>query len=206
MNDLDLTALVSSRICHDLISPIGAIGNGVELIAVIGNAGTPEMELIGESVESATAKLRFFRVAFGSAEPDSMISATESRDIVAAMFQGRFKAIWEIERDLPRLAVKALFLSLLCVEKAVPLGGTAMVLGSDPLSVIVSANKVTNDADLWMYLKGKANAPLVPALVQFPLLWQLSTDHQFQVNSSFSESTVELRLIGLSVEKLAPVV
>lgn len=157
-------------------------------------------------MDSATAKLRFFRIAFGAAGTQTLISATEARDIVSAMFQGRFKAVWEIERDLSRLAAKALFLALLCVEKAAPLGGTAMVMGSDPLSVIVSASKVSSDHELWMHLKGKSSAPLAPSLVQFPLLWQLSNEYQFEVSSSFSESTVELRLSGLSVEKPAAVV
>ncbi len=199
MTDTDLTALVSSRICHDLISPIGAIGNGVELISVMGNAGTPEMNLIGESAASATAKLRFFRIAFGSAADDSQISASEARDITSAMFQGRFRAVWEIDRDLPRLVVKALFLSLLCAEKAVPLGGNAMVMGSNPFSLVISASKVAHDPDLWGWLAGSGTAEIVPGLVQFPLLGQLAQERGFRVAQSFSESTVEVKLTGLQI-------
>ena len=199
MNDVDLTALVSSRICHDLISPIGAIGNGVELITVLGNNSSPEMDLIGESASSATAKLRFFRIAFGAATNASMISAAEARDIVSAMFQGRFKAVWEIDRDLHRLAVKALFLSLLCVEKATPLGGTAMIMGTDPLSIVVSASKLSKDEGLWGYLENKGTTALTPSLVQFPLLKQLSSENHFSINQNFSETTIELRLQGLNV-------
>jgi histidine phosphotransferase ChpT len=200
MTDTELTALVSSRICHDLISPIGAIGNGVELISVLGGAGTPEMNLIGESAASATAKLRFFRIAFGAAGDDSQISASEARDITSAMFQSRFRAVWEIDRDLPRLVVKALFLALLCAEKSVPLGGNAMVMGSNPFSLVISASKVVGDPDLWGWLEGKGTAEIVPGLVQFPLLGQLARDRGFDVVPSFSESTVELRLAGIAVE------
>jgi histidine phosphotransferase ChpT len=63
----DLTSLIGSRICHDLISPLGAIGNGVELLAMSGTAPGPEMDLISQSVENANARIRFFRVAFGAA-------------------------------------------------------------------------------------------------------------------------------------------
>ena len=63
LNNLDLAALVSSRICHDLISPIGAINNGLELLNMSGLAHDgPEIQLIGDSVKSARARIRFFRI------------------------------------------------------------------------------------------------------------------------------------------------
>ncbi len=63
----DLVALIGSRICHDLISPIGAIGNGIELIGLSGAGAGPEMALISESVTNAQARIRFYyRVAFGA--------------------------------------------------------------------------------------------------------------------------------------------
>jgi histidine phosphotransferase ChpT len=65
--NIELTSLIGSRICHDLISPLGAIGNGVELLAMSEVAKGPEMSLIAESVENANARIRFFRVAFGAA-------------------------------------------------------------------------------------------------------------------------------------------
>ena len=59
--------LIGSRICHDLISPIGAINNGIELIEMGSTASTPEMTLISESVVNASARIRYFRIAFGAA-------------------------------------------------------------------------------------------------------------------------------------------
>ena len=61
----DLAALIASRICHDLISPIGAIGNGVELLAMEPGGTLPEMALISESVANANDRIRFFRICFG---------------------------------------------------------------------------------------------------------------------------------------------
>ena len=55
---LDLAALVGSRICHDLISPIGAIGNGVELLSLTDGDTGAEMDLINESVQNANARIR----------------------------------------------------------------------------------------------------------------------------------------------------
>jgi histidine phosphotransferase ChpT len=74
---IDLAALIGSRICHDLISPIGAIGNGVELLMLDGAGHGPEMALIAQSVTHANARIRFFRVAYGIASTDQRIARTE---------------------------------------------------------------------------------------------------------------------------------
>ena len=63
----DLVALVGSRLCHDLISPLGAIGNGVELLTMTATTLSPELQLITESVAAANARIKFFRLAFGRA-------------------------------------------------------------------------------------------------------------------------------------------
>ncbi len=65
--NLDLAALVSSRMCYDLIAPIGAINNGLELLSISGQAlDGPEMSLIGESINNASARIRFFLIAYGA--------------------------------------------------------------------------------------------------------------------------------------------
>jgi len=65
-SDIDLAALIGSRICHDLISPIGAINNGLELLGMSGQTGGAELDLISQSVENASARIRFFRIAYGA--------------------------------------------------------------------------------------------------------------------------------------------
>ncbi len=84
----DLAALLGSRICHDLISPLGAIGNGVELLAMSGQSG-PEMAMIEDSVRNANARIRFFRMAFGPASADQSASRTETLAILADYCQRR---------------------------------------------------------------------------------------------------------------------
>lgn len=60
-SDLNLAALIGSRICHDLISPIGAINNGLELLGMSGNRMEgPEIDLIGQSVQNASARASAF--------------------------------------------------------------------------------------------------------------------------------------------------
>ena len=83
----DFSALIGSRICHDLVNPIGAIGNGVELMMMDGTAKGPELALIAESVASATARIRFFRIAFG-ASGDQRIARSDVLSILSVVSQG----------------------------------------------------------------------------------------------------------------------
>ena len=68
MNAIDLASLLCSRLCHDLLSPVGALNNGIELLA---DEQDPEMrerclELLAESAKASANKLKFFRLAFGA--------------------------------------------------------------------------------------------------------------------------------------------
>ena len=73
----DITALVIARICHDLASPIGAIGNGVELVELRGKSLGEEGELVKASVNATVAKLKLFRIAFGQFHAEEMLNAAE---------------------------------------------------------------------------------------------------------------------------------
>ena len=80
----DLTGLIGSRICHDLISPIGAIGNGLELLEMrIGSS--EELALVSESCRNANARIRFFRIAFGAAGAGQTIPGQDIASILAEM-------------------------------------------------------------------------------------------------------------------------
>lgn len=98
----DLGSLIGSRICHDLISPIGAINNGLELLAMSGDAEGPEIGLIGESVGSASARIRFFRIAFGTAG-DQMVGSAEVAAILRDLYApSRIDIVWQMGAAQPR--------------------------------------------------------------------------------------------------------
>lgn len=175
MNPLsaDLSALLASRICHDLISPIGAISNGVELLQLSGADG-PEIALISEAVESANLRIRYFRVAFGTAETTQMISEREIRLVLAPGSNGRKIEIdWQPANDLPRQEVKLAFLALLCLETALPYGGRISVTRTaDSWQLQAEAERLNADSDLWAMLSAppEATALPAPAQLQFALL------------------------------------
>ncbi len=124
----DLNALIGSRICHDLISPLGAIGNGVELLTMSGAVAVPEVALIAESVDNANARIRFFRVAFGAARTGVDMGRPEIVSILDAVFEGgRLSVDWQVEGDCRRMDVKLTFLLVQCLEAALPWGGAVTV-------------------------------------------------------------------------------
>jgi histidine phosphotransferase ChpT len=164
-----IDALVSSRICHDLISPVGAIGNGVELLEGVA-ATMPEIGLIADSVDNAKAKLRFFRICFGQMSDGAQMSASEAEAIATAMIQTqRLQMEWRMRSaDFPRERVKLLFLLLLCVETALPIGGTIVVSEQDGVFVVRADGKRIQMQDAWRVFEGETIA-VTPAQVQFPL-------------------------------------
>ncbi len=166
----DLPDLVGSRLCHDLVNPLSAIANGLELLSLSGAAKTPEMDLIGAALDDAMARLRFFRVAFGAARDGDTLSERELREILSAVYAGgRLTVEWEVTGDLPRRDARCAFLMLNCAETALPLGGTLHVRRDDGWVVSGEGRKLKIDDDLWAGLTAPAPAP-PPARVQFALL------------------------------------
>ena len=169
----DLAALLGSRICHDLISPIGAIGNGVELLMMDGMVKGPEIALISESVASANARIRFLRVAFGAATGDQRIGRPEVLGILADLNRGGRLAIdWQGPAELPRREVKLAFLLIQCLESAMAYGGRIKVERSEARWTLKgTAAKLKIDTRAWDTLSNPAaTMEISAALVHFALI------------------------------------
>jgi histidine phosphotransferase ChpT len=169
----DLAALIGSRICHDLISPIGAIGNGVELMLMDSSSKGPELSLISESVANANARIRFFRVAFGAAGGDARIGRPEVLAILSEVTKGgRLQISWTSPADLARREVKIAFLLIQCLETAMPWGGQVVIgLEGTRWSVTGTASRLRIDPSLWEVLSNPhATTEITPALVHFALI------------------------------------
>lgn len=175
-HNLQFAALVGSRICHDLISPIGAINNGMELISMTGAAPSPEMALISESVDAANARIRFFRVAYGAPSETQLLGRGEITSILKDTYRGsRLKLQWDPVEDLTRSEVQIAFLAIQCAEKAMPFGGTLTIHRSGKNWVLgMDAERMALDPALWDVLtSGTGDTrenPIIPAHVQFLLL------------------------------------
>ncbi len=169
----DLAALIGSRICHDLISPIGAIGNGVELMMMDGGGQSAELSLIAESVANANARIRYFRVAFGSASGDQRIARSEVMSILTDLSRGgRLVYAWDSAADLSRRDVRLVFLLLLCLETAMAYGGRIQIsFNGSGWQINAEAARLKIDPALWEILTEPA-APAVigPSHVHFALV------------------------------------
>jgi histidine phosphotransferase ChpT len=132
LNSLDLAALLCSRVCHDVISPVGAIINGLE---VLDGEEDEEMrivamELIKKSAMSASARLQFCRLAFGAAGSfGAMIDTGDAEKVARDIFaNGRTVLEWRAGRRMAsRNSVKLLLNLCLIASSAVPRGGVVTV-------------------------------------------------------------------------------
>jgi histidine phosphotransferase ChpT len=177
-DDTDLTALIGSRICHDLISPLGAVSNGLELLEMSGQARTPEVALIADSIASANARIRFFRVAYGAAAHGVSLSRAEVASILDDSYRGsRLSVVWEPAAEAPRRDVKIAFLALQCLETAMPYGGEVVISRSrsGTWEVTGRAPKMKIDPTLWAALADPSRRlDLTSALVHFGILREVT--------------------------------
>lgn len=130
LESVELASLLCSRLCHDLLSPVGALSNGLELLT---DEKDPEMrkrcfELLEQSARISADKLKFFRLAFGAAGGfGDMVPVHEARAVVDALVgnNGRIEVQWSLASDLlPKPAVKTMLnLALIGIEALVR-GGT----------------------------------------------------------------------------------
>lgn len=168
-----IAALIGSRICHDLISPVGAIGNGLELLELSGQATTPEMSLVAASAADASARIRLFRLAFGDAGTGRPITGQEVANILAVVHgTGRISVAWQALGDHPRTEIKAVLLALLCAETALTGSGHITVTCTGGRwRIQAAADRLSPDPALWNMLDGAVPPDrLAPAAVQFLLL------------------------------------
>jgi histidine phosphotransferase ChpT len=197
-NTTDLSALIGSRICHDLISPLGAIGNGVELLSLSATAAGPELALISESVSAANARIRFYRVAFGAAAPDQRIGRPEVLAILADTTRGgRLALDWQVPGDQPRGEVKLAFLLIQCLETAMPFGGRVVVtVENKAWHLRGTASRMKINPALWEVLSNPAATLSVsPAQVQFALVPEEVRRLGRSLSAKLTEGDIQLSVL-----------
>ncbi len=129
MNAIDLASLLCSRLCHDLLSPVGALNNGIELLADEQDADMRErcLELLAESARASANKLKFFRLAFGAGGGfGDEIDTREARSALEGLYgpEKRIEFGWIVAGDrLPKGAVKLLLNLAMIAGDALVRGG-----------------------------------------------------------------------------------
>ncbi|MDX1718220.1 MAG: histidine phosphotransferase family protein [Anderseniella sp.] len=128
LSDMDLSALLCSKVCHDVISPVGAIANGLEVLEDEKDAEMRDIafDLVKRSSRQASAKLQFCRIAFGAAGSAGSSIDTGDAEDVARKFIGedKIELEWAIPREIrPKSEVKLMLNMLMLAIASIPRGG-----------------------------------------------------------------------------------
>ena len=202
MTDLDLAELLCARLCHDLISPVGAIGNGLELVLAEPGSSSDDMRLIDDSARAAQATLAFYRLAFGlRGDAQSQVSLGQLGQLVNDYLgKGRLSvAIPPDGPDLPRPVAKLVLLMLLAGASAAPIGGQ-MVLATpvaNPLAITVEVEgrRIGLSPGALVTLRGETDAlPEAPREAHLALLPRFASSLGAGVRVEQTESRFLLRV------------
>jgi histidine phosphotransferase ChpT len=209
MNAIDLASLLCSRLCHDLLSPVGALNNGLELMA---DEQDPEMrerclELLSESAKASANKLKFFRLAFGAGGGfGDQIDTREAKAALEGLFGAdkRVELGWMIEDEqLSKGAVKLLLNLALIAGDALVRGGRLDVgaeHGGDGLELVIRAEgpRILLDPVLReTILKGSADGAVEPRAAGAWLAHELAAQGGSAIR--LSDPAEEVLLIGVTL-------
>ncbi|HEX4739138.1 MAG TPA: histidine phosphotransferase family protein [Allosphingosinicella sp.] len=168
MKSHEFASLLCSRLCHDLLSPVGALNNGIELLT---DEHDPEMrarclDLLGESARASANKLKFFRLAFGAAGGFAdEVDTREARVAIEGLFggDGRIQLGWMV--DMPTMGKSALkvLLNLVLIAGDALVRGGRLDVGAerhgDGIDIVARAEgpRIVLDAELKRALAGDAS-------------------------------------------------
>ena len=168
MKSHEFASLLCSRLCHDLLSPVGALNNGIELLA---DEHDPEMrarcmDLLGESARASANKLKFFRLAFGAAGGfGDEVDTREARVAIEGLFggDGRIQLGWMVdEPTMSKSGLKVLLNLVLIAGDALVRGGRLDV-GAERhdsgVDIVVRAEgpRIVLDPELAKVLRGEVD-------------------------------------------------
>lgn len=136
--DMRLIGLLSSHLCHELINPLSAVNNGIELLMDVGDDMRDEaLSLIEGSAQRTERRLKFYRMAYGTAGVSNLDELAQVRDLTnGLLFEGRFSLEWPDEERNPRLQAgwgRLLMNMTAAAAEALPRGGV-LVSGIDDSS------------------------------------------------------------------------
>ena len=209
MNAIDLASLLCSRLCHDLLSPVGALNNGIELLT---DEDDPEMrerclELLAESARASANKLKFFRLAFGAGGGfGDEIDTREAKSALEGLYgaEKRIELGWIVAGDrLPKGAVK-LLLNLAMIAGDALVRGGRLDVGAErsdgAIEMVIRAEgpRVLVDPTLReTIVKGASGGTVEPRAAGAWLAHELAAEAGGSIQ--LSDPSSELLLIGVTL-------
>jgi histidine phosphotransferase ChpT len=185
MNDLDFAALLVSRVCHDLVSPVGAVVNGLEVLADERDAAmrADALKLITSSAEQAASRLQFARIAFGAAgSAGAELDLTEVGRMVCGLLRGgKVEVEWlAASANWPKDWAKLLMNSALLGADSLPRGGrvrveTSLDAASPSFRVCASGQGARMLDEVEKAARGQATDPIDGRSIQPYLTYKLAS-------------------------------
>lgn len=167
MKSHEFASLLCSRLCHDLLSPVGALNNGIELLS---DEHDPDMrarclDLLGESARASANKLKFFRLAFGAAGGfGDQVDTREARVAVDGLFggDGRIQLGWMVDEPAMSKAALKILLNLILIAGDALVRGGRLDVGAEKhdagLDIVIRAEgpRIVLDPELKKVLLGQS--------------------------------------------------
>ena len=213
MKSHEFASLLCSRLCHDLLSPVGALNNGIELLA---DEHDPEMrarclDLLGESARASANKLKFFRLAFGAAGGfGDEVDTREARVAIEGLFggEGRVQLGWMVDEPTMSKSALKILLNLVLIAGDALVRGGRLDVGAERhpagLDIVVRAEgpRIVLDPELKRALLGETDEQAIaPRAAAAWLVHSLVVEATGEIQVADQEPNV--LLIGAAVPSVA---
>lgn len=146
--------LLVSKICHDLVSPIGAVNNGIEFMADMGGEGMEDgIGLIAHSARQASVKLQLFRMCYGAGGSDAKMTGKMIYETFEGyIYDSKVKMVWDLMNDMPDQDLPAGFLKtvlnvMVYAFDSLPKGGTVTVGMADGYMTVTGQGDMIKPKD-----------------------------------------------------------
>ena len=206
LEDLDLASLISSRICHDVISPVGAISNGLEVLDEENDEEVREyaMDLIRRSAEQASAKLQFARLAFGAGgSAGTEIGLTTLQPIAEGILDSeKYDINWDVSLSSLTKDKAKLLLNIVAIAlTTLPRGGSiaAIIAGSKEkpsIELKCSGRGVRMPEALVNIISGATNQVLDTQSIQSYYANRLAKESNMNIKLSENEGIITIKAVS----------
>ena len=196
---IEFASLLCSRLCHDLLSPVGALNNGLELLA---DEDDPQMrarcmELLAESARTSADKLKFFRLAFGAAGGfGDEIAERDAKQAVEGLVRGNSRIVlgWVVDRPAFSRGETRILLNLAMIAIDALVRGGRLDIGVEGDDMVVRAEgpRLVLDAEIRAVLAGTSDAPLASRTIGASLIRVLAAEEGRSVQLAEQEGVLLL--------------
>lgn len=198
--DLRVTELLCSRLCHDLVSPVGAVANGLELVAELGQMDDDIAKMIDDSARLAAARLRFFRSAYGLAGGRESLPTAELVELaqVRARHEG-YALDWAVlpeDIDVGGRAGKLALNLLLVAEQCLLRDGSVTMRSNAGIEAVAHGEGATMDGEVLAAMAANAPAEMLTVrTVHGYFTGQLAKDCGMFLDTTAAPGEVSIRAL-----------